>query len=58
MRRLIRRLELIPEHKRSDGDAKPCLTRDDREFLDLLKKHHRQQKYLYMENWWKKQDLS
>ncbi|GEM_PF-951050 len=56
MRRLVRRLELIPEPGRPNPDSGRRLTDDDREFLHLLKMHHRQRKYKYMKEWWEKQD--
>jgi len=49
-------LELIPEPGRPNPDSGRRLTDDDREFLHLLKMHHRQRKYKYMKEWWEKQD--
>jgi hypothetical protein len=58
MRRLVRRSELVPEKRRSaaQSGASGDLSRDDREFLDLLKRRHRKQKYAYMKQWWEKED--
>ncbi len=52
MRRIIRRPERIPEHRRSDEPGSKQLTSNDYLFLELLQNHHRQQKYQYMKQWW------
>jgi hypothetical protein len=51
MRKVIRRPELIPDHKRLEG-PRPPLTSDDRLFLDELKSYHSKQHFEYMRAWW------
>ncbi len=54
MRKLIRRPELIPAERRRDAKKPNFLDDDDRMFINVLKVHHRKQKFQYMRKWWEK----
>lgn len=51
MRKVTRRSDLIPEKRRrkSRPDRDP---KNDILFLQLLKAHHLQKKFKYMQKWW------
>ena len=54
MRKLIRRPELIPAERRTGAKKPNVPDDDDRMFINVLKAHHRKQKFQYMRGWWEK----
>jgi len=46
----------VPDHQPSDSLEQETLSKDDREFLELLKQHHIRRRYQYMRQWWQKKE--